>query len=111
LYEIAYEVTSIDDASIKYRYLRLGLALADQLHPLFKKNKMLKNFTRNIRRLHIDRLKKKRKRYWSGAAAQSDRMLGKVLQTPAPCSCWLCKAGKYQRSVAKQKINEIVADQ
>jgi len=45
---------------------------------------------RALRRHHAQRLKRKRRGYWNGAATASPRHAGKCLASPAICSCWLC---------------------
>ncbi len=51
-----------------------------------------------MRRHHRDRLKKNRKHYWgygeqgwrTAATAMSEATAGIVINTPHPCSCWMC---------------------
>ncbi len=48
---------------------------------------------RALRRMHVQRLKKNRQGYWGRQSEQeqmSPKLLGKVAQTPATCSCWMC---------------------
>lgn len=41
---------------------------------------------RAVRRAHVKRLKKQR-RFWWGREL-TDKELGRVVETPKPCSCW-----------------------
>lgn len=43
---------------------------------------------RSERRHHRERLKKSRAGFWAGYASQR---AGRVIDTPRPCSCWLCR--------------------
>lgn len=48
---------------------------------------------RALRRHHRERLKKTRAKYWAyprGDDPMPPRILGKVVSTPHPCSCWMC---------------------
>ncbi|WP_404833422.1 hypothetical protein [Alcaligenes nematophilus] len=44
--------------------------------------------TRAVRRAHVERLKKQR-RFWWGREL-TGKELGRVVETPKPCSCWMC---------------------
>ena len=47
------------------------------------------------RRYHRERLKKKRQNYWGfnsqHRGAATIRQLGILVNTPKPCSCWMCR--------------------
>lgn len=43
---------------------------------------------RAVRRAHVERLKKQR-RFWRGREL-TGKELGRVVETPKPCSCWMC---------------------
>jgi hypothetical protein len=53
--------------------------------------------SRSVRRHHVERLKKSRSTYWGYPRhsngqdkAMTPRALGKVVQTPKECGCWMC---------------------
>ena len=50
----------------------------------------MKNMKRALRRHHVARLKKARSYYWGRDIRQDVKSLGKAIDTPTPCSCWLC---------------------
>ena len=45
---------------------------------------------RAIRRAHRERLKHKRSKYYGGWAKDNPVALGKLIDTPTPCSCAMC---------------------
>jgi len=57
---------------------------------------------RAIRIHHRIRLKNKRKTYWGGGL--SNQMLGKLINTPKVCSCWMCGNA---RKIYGKSIKEI----
>jgi len=61
---------------------------------------------RAIRRHHYERLKRKRIRdnYWYHGTL-SERWLGIAINTPTPCSCWMCgNPRKYFKQKTRQEI-------
>ncbi len=53
---------------------------------------------------HKERLKEARKTYWNHSVdgIMSERALGMVVNTPKPCSCWMCgKPKKHTMGVAE----------
>lgn len=44
---------------------------------------------RSVRRHHAGRLKKSRRHYWGGISGDPGRA-GVVVNTPTPCSCYMC---------------------
>jgi hypothetical protein len=52
---------------------------------------MKNNMSRAIRRHHAARIKQARRFYFGLDNSLDPRRLGKVLQTAAPCSCWMCR--------------------
>ncbi len=58
---------------------------------------------RAIRRHHYERLKKKRQNYWRGIL--SAERVGFVVNTPHPCSCYLC--GNPRKHFGELTIQEI----
>lgn len=60
--------------------------------------------TRALRRHHLARLKRVRAKYRWGAANITPRILGMVVNTPCPCSCYLCgNARKFQGRTIQEK--------
>ncbi|MFC6946564.1 hypothetical protein ACFQI9_17945 [Paraburkholderia dipogonis] len=53
------------------------------------------------RRADRARIKKNRGYYWWGRRLNSEE-LGKVVDTPTPCSCWMC--GNPRRYLKKDKL-------
>lgn len=72
----------------------------------------MKDHSRALRRHHAERLKKKRQFYfYSWPDKLSPARLGKVVNTPAPCSCHLCgNPRKYfdERSVQEKRWMQVV---
>ncbi len=74
---------------------------------------MCKNISRSDRRYQRSRLKKKRCNYWGfgkygyrsycedSTNEMSKKQLGYVVNTPTPCSCWMC--GNPRRNVWSKK--------
>lgn len=58
--------------------------------------------SRAIRRAHAERLKKYRRNWWGSSLAS--KHLGKVVDTPTPCSCWMC--GNPRRYSGERTIQE-----
>lgn len=61
----------------------------------------MKDMSRAIRRHHADRLKHARRFYFGMDHRNDPRQLGKVLQTPKPCSCWMC--GNQRSSIGPKR--------
>lgn len=55
---------------------------------------------------HTARLKEKRASYWGGAAGKRP---GLVVNTPTPCSCWMC--GNPRKHFNEQSIQERSSDE
>lgn len=53
---------------------------------------MKEQTNRAERRHHIERLKQKRRFYWGCARdlAKEPKQLSMAVDTPTPCSCWMC---------------------
>lgn len=69
---------------------------------------------RSIRRGHVARLKDKRKRYWNNwfwkeGKEGADKSLGRLIHTPALCSCPSC--GNPRKHFHQRTIHEISFDQ
>lgn len=46
--------------------------------------------SRNMRRAHVERWKRRVRRYYGGYAEGDPRAIGLLAATRAPCSCWMC---------------------
>jgi hypothetical protein len=42
------------------------------------------------RRADRARLKHKRRDWWAGKPKKTDVQIGRLIDTPTPCSCWMC---------------------
>lgn len=62
---------------------------------------------RSDRRHHRERLKRRRAGYWGGAVAACSQP-GIVVDTPKPCSCWMC--GNPRRHLGEKSLQERSAD-
>ena len=47
--------------------------------------------TKELRRHHRERLKKKRRFHWSRDLSKEPKVLSRAIDTPTPCSCWMCR--------------------
>jgi hypothetical protein len=54
------------------------------------------------RRADRARIRKNRSHYWWGRRLTVDE-LGKVVDTPTPCSCWMC--GNPRRHLKKDRLS------
>lgn len=61
------------------------------------------DWSRAIRRHHIDRLKKNRASYWAGSP-KSPRALGKLAHTSTPCSCFMCGNRRKHDGPKRQEV-------
>lgn len=69
----------------------------------------MKNMKRALRRHHVARLKKARRYYWGQDIRQDAKSLGKVVETPTPCSCWMC--GNPRRTINEATWQERCASE
>ncbi len=61
--------------------------------------------TRTFRRHHIERIRRKRKRYWGGLVhADDQRRQGICERTPKPCNCWMCNKPRKVFGVTLQEM-------
>ena len=60
--------------------------------------------SRAIRRHHRARLKTKRKSYYGGTQSSDPVAIGKWIDTPTPCSCWMCGNPRRQRWSAEMRL-------
>ena len=59
---------------------------------------------RGIRRAVRGRLKSRRAAYYSGVHAYSPQRLGGLIDTPTPCSCWMCTSPRKRGELTRQEI-------
>ena len=71
---------------------------------------------RSIRRHHIERLNAKRAKYFGTSTLLTGqdstsriRTIGRSLQTPSQCSCWMCN--RPRKTFAEPTIQEVGQDQ
>ena len=55
----------------------------------------MKSMKRVLRRHHVARLKVARCFYWGRDIRHDFKSLGKVVDTPTPCSCWMCGNARW----------------
>ena len=62
---------------------------------------------RSIRRHHVDRLKSSRRYFWGHKRdlSQDARAIGMVVNTPNPCSCYMC--GNPRRFFKMDALDEV----
>ncbi len=67
-----------------------------------------KNKARALKFHHRKRLKIKRRNNWDGSASLTEKRLGISINTPRPCSCWLCGKRRFHHGVTyqEQKIRQ-----
>jgi hypothetical protein len=58
--------------------------------------------SRAIRRHHMIRLKKKYSKYYGGYA-KTERQIGRLYQTPTPCSCLMCGNRRKWEGITRQE--------
>jgi len=69
----------------------------------------MKENLRAIRRAERERLKHKRAENWGGWAKGNPKRLGKLIDTPKPCSCNMCgNARKYfnEETIQERRYND-----
>lgn len=69
------------------------------------------NKTKRATRIHeLNRLKKKRSRYWGGINLDDKRRLGMVTRTPKPCSCLMCRNRRADEGESLQEKRASIDD-
>lgn len=59
---------------------------------------------------HRERLKKSRAMYWRGNASEITKQ-GFVVETPKPCSCWMCgNPRKFFKELTLQEKSDLETD-
>jgi len=72
----------------------------------------MKDMSRALRRHHAARLKLARRFYFGVDNRADPRRYGKVLQTPTPCSCWMCgNARRYAGRARAELLHLILRDE
>jgi len=84
---------------------------------------MINKYSRAQRRCDYARLKKVRANYWGygtssylGDRYMQPRTLGLSINTPSPCSCWMCKnprkvwKGKENITIQERKAKDFAKD-
>ena len=59
---------------------------------------------RALRRHNRARLKAKRKSYYGGTQASDAVAVGVWIDTPTPCSCWMCRSPRRNRGSAADRL-------
>lgn len=82
----------------------LCLGLASARHQL-----ELVVMKRALRRHHVARLKRSRRFHWGRDLAQEPKPLAKAVDTPCPCSCWMCgNPRRYFGELTPQERRELL---
>jgi hypothetical protein len=74
----------------------------------------MKENLRAIRRAERERLKDKRAKQWGGWAKDNPKRLGKLVDTPKPCSCNMCgNPRKYfnEETMQERRYKDSAEDQ
>lgn len=66
----------------------------------------MKNLKRGLRRHHDARLKAARRFHWGRDIRHDAKSIGKAIDTPCPCSCWMC--GNPRRYFKERTLQEQV---
>ena len=68
----------------------------------------MKSNRRSVRRHHASRLKLNRRFHWGRDLSRNPKVWGKVVNTPATCSCWMCgNPRKYNGELTVQELKHI----
>jgi hypothetical protein len=59
---------------------------------------------REIRRHHNHRLRNKRKYHFGYDISQESKILSSVVNTPTPCSCWMCGNQRRLQGKTRQEL-------
>ena len=66
------------------------------------------------RRADRARLKKKRRSWWAGQPPKTEVQLGRLIDTPTPCSCCLCGNPRryfHERTIGEQRWTQEIGDE
>lgn len=64
---------------------------------------------RSVRRHHAGRLKKSRRHHWGRDISGEAKRLGQAVDTPTPCSCYMCgNPRKYfnEKTVQERRLSQ-----
>ncbi|WP_157201156.1 hypothetical protein [Massilia sp. Root351] len=64
----------------------------------------MKDLARALRRHHAARIKRARRFYFGIDNSTDLRRLGKLLNTPTPCSCWMCGNPRRQGELSVSEL-------
>lgn len=68
----------------------------------------MKNMKRALRRHHVARLKAARRFHWGQDIRHDAKSIGKVVDTPCPCSCWICgNPRRHLKELTRQECRAI----
>jgi hypothetical protein len=59
--------------------------------------------SRALRRHHRERLFRKRKDIWGGRFRDDPKVRAKAIDTPTPCSCWMCRNDRQNEGPSIQE--------
>ena len=68
----------------------------------------MKDTSRAIRRHHAARLKKARRLYFVLGDKTDPRCRGMVVDTPKPCSCWMCSNRRRHEGRTAAELRHLV---
>jgi hypothetical protein len=68
----------------------------------------MKDMSRALRRHHAARLKKARRFYQARDLRVETNYAGKVLNTPAVCSCWMCGNQRPYEGLTRAERRQVV---
>jgi hypothetical protein len=82
---------------------------------------MKRNMKSALRRHHAARLKQKRKNYWglnlndpwvkeTWTEYDHKKRLGRLVNTPKPCSCWMCRNERQDYGPTLQEVKFYSSD-
>lgn len=64
----------------------------------------MQNMKYFLRRHHVARLKAARRSHYGRDIRHDAKSLGKVVDTPCPCSCWMCgNPRRYFKEITRQE--------
>lgn len=68
----------------------------------------MKDMKRALRRHHAARLKAVRRFHWGRDISHDAKLIGKAIDTPSPCSCWMCgNPRRYFKELTRQELRVI----
>lgn len=65
----------------------------------------MKDMKRALRRHHVARLKAARRFHWGRDIRHDAKSLGKAVDTPCLCSCWMCgNPRRHHGEISRQEL-------